>query len=341
MAMAETTTPEATEVQGRKPARLVRGLAIGAAALVAIIGIITLLGVLYRPDLSIPAERAGEHIEVAGNPIRYVQKGTGPDILLIHGCPGSIEDWEAVFDELAGEFRVTAYDRPGHGYSGNEANEWTCSHHAGVALALIEKLDLRDVVVVGHSFGGTTALAVAARKPDRVKSIVVLDSAVYELEEKPSLLYRTLAIPGFGTGMARLIGPTVAPAKIREGIEAQFPGAVVPAGFIETRTAIWNQPKVTTSVARESLRSSAELVTLAARYREITLPTFIAAQADNPLRREEAERLHGEIASSELVLLPDTGHYVQFQKPAEVIALIRRAAGSSAAPASDSESATQ
>ena len=87
-------------------------------------------GALYRSDVSIPAGFKGQHVAVHGNPIRYYQQGSGPDILLIHGSPGSIEDWDTVIDDLAKDYRVTAYDRPGHGYSGSTGNRHSYEYHA-------------------------------------------------------------------------------------------------------------------------------------------------------------------------------------------------------------------
>lgn len=313
-----------------------RGLAVLAIGILALAIGVSLLGALYRPDVSIPAGFKGQHVTVLGNPIRYFQQGAGPDILLIHGSPGSVEDWETVIDELAQDYRVTAYDRPGHGYSGSDANLHTYEYHADVALGLIEALELRNVLVVGHSYGGTTALAIAVRKPPAVRGIVVLDSAGYRPQDPPSGLYRLLAIPGFGTGFARMIGPNLAPRKIREGLVAQFPGNPPPADFIETRTGIWNQPKVTTTVAHEALLATAQMAAMSPGYKDIACPTYIAAQADNAFRRETAERLQREIPSSELLLLSDTGHYVHVEKAGEVIDWIRKAAGPpGTVPASD------
>ena len=318
-----STTLESANPRLRK--YLQRGVVILAALVAALFFAITFFGAIYQPDVAIPSHRKGTHVAVAGNQIRYHQQGTGPDILLIHGSPGSLEDWESIIDSLATDYRVTAYDRPGHGYSESRDNLHTYDYHASVAIELIEALDLRDVTVVGHSYGGTTALALALRKPPQVKNIVVLDSAAYEPKEPPSGLYRLLAMRGFGTGVARLIGPTIAPRKIREGLVAQFRGDP-PPGFLETRSEIWNQPKVTTSVARESLQASAHMAAMSGRYREIAYPTFIAAQAGDPFRRQTAERLQREIPASKLLLLDDTGHYVHVEKAEDVIGLIRKAA---------------
>jgi pimeloyl-ACP methyl ester carboxylesterase len=305
--------------------RVKRGLVIVAVIVAAPLIFITLLGVTYRPDLTIPAGRSGQHLDVAGTKIRYVQKGAGPDVLLVHGCPGSIEDWDTMIDLLAEDFRVTAFDRPGHAYSGADGDLYTYDYHASVVLALIETLELRDVTLVGHSYGGGTALAAALRKPSAVKSIVILDSAVYELTEKPSFIYRVLALPGFGTGFARLAGSRIAPPRIAAGLRAQFPNGEPPEGFVETRQQIWNQPKVTVAVAHELLRSDRELLAMSPKYSSIELPTFIAAQADHPLRRQTGERLASEIAGAQLVLLSGTGHYVHVEKPDDVIALVRQA----------------
>jgi pimeloyl-ACP methyl ester carboxylesterase len=304
-----------------------RSLAVLAIGVLALVIGISLLGALYRPDLSIPAGFKGQQVTVLGNPIRYYQQGSGPDILLIHGSPGSVEDWDTVIDELAKDYRVTAYDRPGHGYSGSAGNLHTYEYHADVALGLIEALELHDVLVVGHSYGGTTALAIALRKSAAVRGIVVLDSAGYRPRDTPSGLYRLLAIPGFGTGFARMIGPNLAPRKIREGLVAQFPGNAPPAGFIETRIGIWNQPKVTTTVAHEALLATAQMAAMSPGYKDIACPTFIAAQADNSFRQETAEQLEREIPGCELLLLSDTGHYVHVEKAVEVIDWIRKAAG--------------
>lgn len=302
-----------------------RGLVLGGSLLATLVAAVVLLGVFYRPDLEIPPGRRGEHVDVDGCLLRVYQTGAGPDLLLIHGCPGSIEDWDAVVDALARDFRVTMYDRPGHGYSGWEGDQYSYEYHAGVALRLIERLQLKDVVVVGHSYGGTTALAVALRKPATVKGVVVLDSAAYELMEKPSALYHVLAVPVLGTGIVRLSGPLFVPDKIRQGLLAQFPGTSPPAGFVELRAEIWNQPKVSTSIARESVNANAESAALSPRYARIALPVHIAAQADHAGRRATAERLAREIPGAQLTLLGDTGHYLQFQKAPEVIELIRRA----------------
>ena len=136
------------------------------AALGLLVAGVAVLGALQRPDTALPAGGRGRFVALDGVRLRYVQAGQGTDVLLIHGSPGSVEDWDPVFDRLAAGHRVTAFDRPGHGYSEGHGLPHTVAGNARAALGLVRALGLRDVVVVGHSYGGATALTLGpARAP--------------------------------------------------------------------------------------------------------------------------------------------------------------------------------
>jgi pimeloyl-ACP methyl ester carboxylesterase len=261
-----------------------------------------------------------------GAHIRVLQQGRGSDILLIHGSPGSIEDWLPVMQVLSRQFRVTAYDRPGHGYSSPPANGFGFEENAAAALALVESLQLRDVTVVGHSYGGPIALTMALRRPEIVRSVVVVDSALYEPSRAIEPMHRLLAAPGIGAGLAVLAGPTLAPARIRERIPAEFRNFAPPREFIEQRTEIWSQPKVMMALAHEVIGTRAALASLSPRYDEIACPLYLTGQAEDRFRRSNLERLHKQAPTAELFLLGGTGHYVQIQKVPELAGIIRRAA---------------
>ncbi len=303
-----------------------RALKTIAILLLAIIAGVCVYGATDRPQVELPAELQGSFIDVDGLRTRYLQAGSGPDVLLIHGSPGSVEDWAPVIDLLAPHFHVTAYDRPGNGYT-DAATQYDYAFNADFAADLIAKLQLHDVVVAGHSFGGTTALAVGIRHPEVAKGIVVVDSATYFWARRQDPVYRLLVIPYFGQGLARLAGPVISPKKVRAGLEAIFPNGVVPSGFAEKRIPIWTQPKVSVEAARESLGAPAQLTALSPRYHEIRRPVFIIAQGDDPRRRKNAEHLHADVAGSQLEFVSGTGHYIQFAKPEAVAELIGRAAG--------------
>lgn len=298
---------------------------VGTLALIAlaILGL-ALAGALYVPNTEIPDGFAGRHVSVDGIPLRVLQVGSGRDVLLIHGSPGSIEDWAPEIEALAGSFRLTAYDRPGQGFSG-DTGQYSNEYNAEIASALIDALQLENAIVAGHSFGGSTALALARRAPASVSAYVIVDSAVYEPSREPGALYRLLAVPWLGTGFARLAAP-IAQQQIADGLEEVFEPRKPPAGFVELRTRIWSTPKVMHALSAEIVGHREGLARLSPHYPEIQQPVYIVAQADDAFRRGAAEHLHRDIRDSQLELVPETGHYVQIEKPASVVDAIRRAA---------------
>jgi pimeloyl-ACP methyl ester carboxylesterase len=226
---------------------------------------------------------------------------------------------------LGDSFHVTAFDRPGNGFSG-DTGSYSFEHNADVALALIDALKLEHVIVVGHSYGGATALAMALRNPASVDAYVIVDSATYTPSRQPDLTLRMLAIPRLGLGLATVVGPRVAPSKIRKGLIDVFGGRIPPEDFVALRTRIWATPKVTHAIAEETLGSAEGLRAMSSRYGTIQRPVYILAEADNAFRRATAERLHREIQGSSLELLPGAGHYLQVEKTADVVAAINQAA---------------
>ena len=254
-------------------------LGLLVVGLLIAVGGISALGALYTPQRDAPAGLQGKYIDVLGVRTRYVQEGTGPDVLLIHGSTGSLEDWADVAKALAPNFRVTIYDRPGHGYT-ESAGRYDYAFNADLGLALMQALRLKNVIVAGHSYGGATAVAMAMRNPPELRSIVVVDSAVYRVALKPDPTYRLLAIPGLGTGIARLAEKSAAPKSIRKNVEALGP---VPAGYVESRIPMWAQPKVLVAVAHERLGAQAELDGMSKGYAAIGTPAFVVAQGDDPV----------------------------------------------------------
>lgn len=300
--------------------RLLLRVLVALVLAVLLLGLVlTTIGAFYQPNTQIPAGFLGQHVSVNGLPIRVYQLGTGPDVLLIHGSPGSLEDFAPIFSTLGARFRLTAYDRPGHGYSG-DSGKYSPADNAEVADALLTQLDLHDAIVVGHSYGGSTALALALRKPARARAYIVLDSATYAPLRPLPPLYKVLGVPYLGIGVASVLGAFIAPTRIRSQLQQIWHGA--PDEFIALRTRIWSTPKISHALARESLDAKAALSAQSPRYPEIAQPVSILAQADDPERKRTAERLHRDISGSSLELLPSTGHYLQFEKTAEVVSAI-------------------
>lgn len=125
-----------------------------------------------------------------GTQIYYKDWGSGQPIMFHHGWPLSADDWDAqmLFFVEKG-FRVIAHDRRGHGRSSQVSDGHDMDHYAADAAAVVNHLDLRDVIHVGHSTGGGEAARYVARHGKGRVAKLVLIGAV------PPIMVKTSANP--------------------------------------------------------------------------------------------------------------------------------------------------
>lgn len=144
------------------------------------------------------------YVEVDGRPTRVWVAGdpTASPVLLIHGIGRTLEDWSTQLPELARRHRVIALDLPGFGFSARRPEPATvASLAAGVAETLDALEEQRPVHVVGNSLGGAVALQLLADHPERVASLVLVNSAGFGTEVTP--LLKVLALPVIGRLLTR------------------------------------------------------------------------------------------------------------------------------------------
>lgn len=120
----------------------------------------------------------GEFVTVQGGAkVHYIQAGSGPDVVLIHGAGGNLRDFKFdLFDKLTDHYRVTAFDRPGLGYTdrypGLDTSELATNGESPLQQATMLReaamqLGVRNPIVVGHSMGGIVAYEWALMGLDR------------------------------------------------------------------------------------------------------------------------------------------------------------------------------
>ena len=267
--------------------------------------------------IQIPGNLKGETIEISGVKIRYLQIGEGQNIFLIHGSPGSIEDWESIIGTLASDYRVTAYDRPGHGFSSAEKIGYNLEHNAHIAFGLIKKLDLKNVIVVGHSYGGSVIMALAVKNLHQVEAFITIGGATYPSRHINPILY-IIKIPVLGSRFVALATRFIGPQMIKKGIIQAFkPNEnIIPVNYLNSRLKIWLQAKVLVSMAREELNLNSDLEKIIPGYWNISKKFFII-HGDNDLLvpKDDSLKLHKIIKNSKLLILSNTGHQVQYARP--------------------------
>ncbi|WP_369258578.1 haloalkane dehalogenase [Streptomyces sp. R35] len=142
---------------------------------------------------------------ILGSTMHHRESGTGAPIVFLHGNPTSSYLWRHVMPAV-GAGRLLAPDLIGMGESGKPAIDYTFADHAGYLDAWFDALDLQDVILVGHDWGGALAFDWAARHPDRVRGIAFTETIVKPMtwEEFPEggrELFRAIKADGIGEAM--------------------------------------------------------------------------------------------------------------------------------------------
>jgi pimeloyl-ACP methyl ester carboxylesterase len=104
-------------------------------------------------------------------------RGKGDTALIfLHGWCGERDYWKHQADAFAAEYRVVTLDQAGHGESGKDRKDWTVASLGDDVKAVVKALDLKRVILIGHSMGGPVALAAAKRLPGTVVAVIGVDT---------------------------------------------------------------------------------------------------------------------------------------------------------------------
>ena len=117
--------------------------------------------------------------------VRYIDKGKGRVIVLLHGFLGSKKMWEEYIKKLSKSFRVIAIDLPGHGETPSIGYYHSMEMLAQSVKTVLDKIGVRKYIIVGHSMGGYTTLAFAELFPENISGICLIHSTAHvDSEEK-------------------------------------------------------------------------------------------------------------------------------------------------------------
>ena len=119
------------------------------------------------------------HLQVDQINIYYEEHGTGPALLLLHGLTANLHAFDGLLEAgLDQTFRCIRLDFRGRGLSSAPEHGYSIADHAGDVVGLLDVLGIDSVLVVGHSFGGLVGLNLAAHHGQRIRGLVLLDSAI-------------------------------------------------------------------------------------------------------------------------------------------------------------------
>jgi pimeloyl-ACP methyl ester carboxylesterase len=266
-----------------------------------------------------------QNVVVDGTRLNYVSAGSGRPVVLIHGNPGSYEDYTlAVVGKLSQSYYVVAFDRPGHGYSERQDSvATTVEVQARIIRDALQKLALEKPVLVGHSWGGSLVLAAAVAYGKDLAGIVLLAPAAYP---SASIEWWSLLphIPLIGNLVVNRLTPFLGRAMVRKSVKQAYDPQDVQEDYVERSLDLWMKPDHIRACASDERTLGASLTRLSKHYRDIEMPVVIVTgSADRLLDPEEhAFPLHKTIKNSKLVVLPETGHQLPQTRPEAVISAI-------------------
>lgn len=270
----------------------------------------------------------GQFVSVDGLRLHYVSKGNGRPVVFIHGNPGSHQDYSmTVLGEAAHSYRALAFDRPGHGYSERRnGRSTTVEVQARLLSEALRKLGVEKPLIVGHSWGGAMALAMALHHEDDLSGLVLLAPAAYA-SGAPQWWAALPHLPVLGSVFLKVLTPLIGRRLIKDSLrDAYFPEPVQ-EDYLQAAELLWTRPNQVRACAADDRSLNESLKSLSTGYAEIKLPVVIVTGDSDVLLRpeEQADRLHRAIPGSELIRLPRTGHQIPQTHPESVSEAIQRA----------------
>jgi len=273
----------------------------------------------------------GDIIMIDGKRTHVLDIGQGPAVVLLHGASGNLRDFTfSLTDRLKDRYRIIAFDRPGLGYSealtaAGDSPQLQARHLAKV----LDSKGISKAVVVGHSFGGSVAMAWALERPDQVAAVVTLGGAVMPWPGKLSSWYG-IASSGFGSAAIVPVAVALTPRSIAGRVVSNlFKPNPPPDGYLEY---IGVDLTLRTPVIRANTRQinnlKGHLQVMSEQYPSVRIPVEILhGDADDIVPPSvHAEGMHALLPESRLTLLPETGHMPQHSQPEATVAAIDRAA---------------
>ena len=315
-----------------------RRFALACLALIAFLALIaSCVWLAGRHRLS-PAELAktssfplaqdhGRFVTIQGLNMFAITMGAGREVLLIHGNPASTWSWRKVMEPLSAQFRVHAIDLPGYGFSDKpDGVPYDDSFMVRYLMAYLDEEGIKSAVLVGNSVGGEVASEAAIKHPERISALVLIDATGIPpepgheiIDSSPPLIARMSVWP--------IIGPVVRSVPFRNVVRDGLRQAVYdPTEITERDVDAWYAPLRTQGGDNAYL--SRMMLTISQGRREqiktIKAPTLvISGENDQIVPPWEAERYHDLITGSDLVVIKNTGHFPQEERPDAVAEIIR------------------
>jgi haloalkane dehalogenase len=259
--------------------------------------------------------------------MHYVDEGAGEPILFVHGTPTWSFEWRHVIRALAPRWRCIAPDHLGFGLSDRPSDvPYTPQAHAANLGRFVDALDLDELTLVVHDYGGPIGLPLAVERPERVKRLVIINSWMWsftgdrEMERAARMaggaigrfLYR------YANASLRLIMPKAYGdrRKLTAAIHRQY---------LDRFPDFWSRGAVLWPLARALLGSDAFYRSLWERRAPLAgIPALVIwGMKDSAFRPHQLARWRSALPHARVLELAESGHWPHEEQPEQVVVAIR------------------
>lgn len=260
--------------------------------------------------------------------MNFVEAGSGPVLLLIHGMAGTCANWESVIEPLAIDRTVIAPDFPGHGASAPGGGDYSLGALASSLRDLMLSLGHERATLVGHSLGGGVAMQFTYQFPEMVERLVLVSSGGLGPDVSP--LLRAAALPGADVfiaataGVGSRIGSAIGRGIGAIGLRPNADLAEVARGYATLRDP--DRRKAFLATLRAVVDMEGQRVAALDRlYLAEALPLLIVwGESDPIIPVSHGREAHAQLPHSHLEILANTGHVPMLERPGRFIAVLQR-----------------
>ena len=272
--------------------------------IVVLIAITLFIGAVGKAQTS-------KEVLVFGQKIQYVEAGTGPTVILLHGLGGSAQAWGLNIAPLAEKYHVIVPDQIGFGKSDKPLVNYRVRTYVDFLDQFCKQLKIERATLVGNSMGGWIAAMFTASFPDRVDKLVLEDAAGYA----PPKDFDTRVY--WGLNPTTREGMKVLVAKVFYSKAFQTDAAVDQS--IAARLAAGDGYTIN-SITESIIRGEDFLDDIVKTIKRPTL--IIWGRQDGLVPLTEGERFNKDIAGSKMFVIDQCGHVPNIEKPGEFNAAV-------------------
>jgi pimeloyl-ACP methyl ester carboxylesterase len=251
--------------------------------------------------------------------------GSGDPVLCLHGLGASTHSWRELRGPLSKEYKLFLIDFKGHGASPKPADKhYASQEHADLIYEFILEHNLRNLTLIGNSFGGAISLLVALRlcedNSGRLKKLILIDSAGYN--KLLPLHLKMMRTPLVGPLVLHVLPPKAAALFVL--INSYYDKKKITKEQVEAYARPIGEPGGRHALLETSKQIIPKRIDeLIAKYPKITVPTLIIwGRQDKVIPLEIGELLNEAIPDSHLVVIDHAGHIPQEETPEAVVPLV-------------------